>query len=109
MTRFLTAIAAALLTVSPVTAAAPRPDICPTVETLARTIMEGRQVGVPMTKMMEVADNQGDNPMGRLIRALIVAAFEKPRYMTAEIQQREVDDFANEAALECYRATGRIV
>ena len=65
--------------------------------------MTGRQNGVPLTKMMEVA-NSDNEQANDLTRKIILAAYEQPSYSTDEIKQRTITDFANDVALVCYQA-----
>lgn len=79
-----------------------RTAICPSVESLARTIMKGRQMGHPMSSLMEIANNNSEPAIAELMRKLIVLAYAKPRYSTEEFQEREIANFANDVSVKCY-------
>lgn len=70
---------------------------CSTIETLSREIMTSRQVGVPLSKMLEIT------PHGTLGRKLTIIAYSSPVYSTVQYQQRAINNFANEALLECVK------
>jgi len=69
---------------------------CRRYEEFAETLMQGRQAGVPMSTALGTTDNE-------LLNHLVVSAYEKPRYGTENMQQREVEDFRNEVYLECIK------
>jgi len=73
-------------------------DGCTVIGTLAESIMTGRQNGVPMSRMMEVAaDNE-------LVRAIVIAAYDQPRMSVDRNVQRSIADFQNDVMLQCYQA-----
>lgn len=91
----------------PVTAA-PKRDIhvlCPTFGNLAEKIMEARQSGVSMSKLMATTDNVDEDGelMASIVRTLIQAAYEEPRYSTEEFIARSVEDFRTKVEVECYK------
>lgn len=74
---------------------------CKQSESLAGTIMSGRQSGVPMSKMMEVAADS------QLVRSMVTMAFEKTRWHTEERQAREIQDFSEMAFSSCWKALNK--
>jgi hypothetical protein len=71
---------------------------------LAEELMIARQMGVPMSRVMEVAEaGWGDEDVD-LLRQMVVMAYEVPRYATDEYQRRAVADYRNEVELACYQA-----
>lgn len=74
-------------------------EFCPRVESMSRAIMESRQVGVPLVKLLELQKRVG--PATEWARPIMMMAYHKPRYRTEEFQQREIDDFAEEMFLMC--------
>lgn len=70
---------------------------CSAIETLSREIMTNRQFGVPLSKMLEIM------PSGTLGRKLTIIAYSSPVYSTVQYQQRAINNFANEALLECVK------
>jgi hypothetical protein len=69
---------------------------CEVIEVYARTVMDVRQNGVSLKDAMATSDE--NDTLGPKI---IMAAYSKPRYATASIKQRTIDDFADNAYLEC--------
>lgn len=72
-------------------------NICTVAADLAGVIMQNRQLGTPISKMMEVAG--GD----QYAIALILIAYDTPRFSTDEYQQEAVVNFSNEVGLACYK------
>lgn len=73
-------------------------DECAAFHKYAVTVMDARQAGVAMPKMMEMA---GDS---ELLRHIVVQAYKRARFGSEKIQKREIDDFANDIYLECFEA-----
>lgn len=73
---------------------------CETIEFMAEKIMESRQSGVSMTKMMSIEGG------GALARTLVMIAYKENRWSTPENQAKAITKFKNKAALECYKANG---
>lgn len=71
---------------------------------MAKTIMEKRQDNFPMTDLMGIV-NQQDPMVQDLMRTLIISAYDHPAYSTEDVKQREISDFENMAALECYKGS----
>mgnify|MGYP003147788210 CR=1 FL=1 len=79
--------------------------LCPMIIEIAENAMKGHQGGTPMTAMLEVAQEarKSDAAVGQLVEDIILAAYEKPRYRTAEAKLREVEIFRDEAAVACWK------
>ena len=75
-------------------------DICGMVNELAGSIMSARQRGVDMAQAMSLASESG---AADIIKPIIIAAYEKPRYSVAENQQLAVTDFKNSVYLVCVK------
>ena len=73
---------------------------CKMVHEYAKLVMEARQLEMPITKLMKIAN--GD----KVAESLIKAAYNEPGYRVKENQTREIDRFANEAYLVCLEAKG---
>lgn len=73
-------------------------ESCALQGNLAATIMKNRQHGIPMSQMMEV---DTDPKIKDFMDALIIMAYESPRFSTEEMQKRSVDDFRDRAYLSC--------
>lgn len=71
---------------------------CKEISELAETIMTNRQAGISMVQMIEVADGN------KMASALVVAAYEQPRYSTEAVQARTIGDFRDEAYLACFQS-----
>lgn len=79
----------------------PNMEICKAIHSLAETIMERRQEGMSIVKMLEVAGNS-DNGFVRSFSELMVKdTFDSTRYHSPELQQRAVQDFGNDMFLLC--------
>lgn len=74
---------------------------CKSISIAARTIMERRHEGVSMSSMMEV---QMDPAVRRIMEALIVAAYDAPRYHSPAMQLRASQNFENDAYLTCVKS-----
>mgnify|MGYP000738608175 CR=1 FL=1 len=94
-----TTIAAAIIAIMPMAAQAQSPGTtCEEIQSLAALLMDIRQGGAPIATTMEGA---GDDPY---LRAMVIAAYEQPRFRTEASKQRAIEDFSNEVALKCYAA-----
>lgn len=70
-------------------------EICVEMHEAATLIMEMRQEGIAMTKMMGVSSSD-------LYRAMIRDAFNISHYQSKEMKGRAITDFANNVASDCY-------
>lgn len=76
-------------------------EICKLNAEVSAAIMKGRQNGVEMSKMIElIADS--DNKDGA--EAIVIMAYDTPRYRTDEMITRSIEDFRNEIYLACAKA-----
>lgn len=89
------------VTTDPEADEAARIGACKALSEAARTIRERRNEGVSMSQMMEV---NVDPIIHDAVRAIIVAAYEEPRYTTSEVRLRSEQDFENETYLACIKA-----
>lgn len=78
-------------------------DSCTAIENMAETIMDRRQSGVKMSILMDIAKESKDKSLSRIITSLIIEAYEKPRYNTEKHKRRVIEDFRNNAFLNCYK------
>ena len=76
-------------------------EFCKPIHGLAETIMERRQEGVSMVKMLEIANPSDGGSIKELSISLVEEAYSSPRYHTPENQQRAVQDFGNEKFKMC--------
>lgn len=74
---------------------------CEKVAEYARTVMRARQQGVRMVDAMpsETVDKNTKTAM----EAIVMAAYEQPRFASAEYQQKAVTDFENAIFLACLK------
>lgn len=73
---------------------------CAKLGGVAEKTMIKRQEGFPMQKLMEVVA-VGD--LREMMESLIIAAYDSPRYATAGMQQKAVEDFRNDVYLQCVK------
>jgi len=71
---------------------------CASFGDLAVTIMTGRQNGVALSTMMEIAAGND------IVRSIILSAYDKPRYSTPSVQNETIQDFRNDVELACYNS-----
>lgn len=76
-------------------------DVCPSVGDAAEAVMEARQSGVDMSKMMAVA--RADKSIEAMLVAMVIAAYDQPRMSVPKNQTRSIEDFKNTALLACYK------
>ena len=76
-------------------ASANEAELCSSVANLARVIMALRQVEAPLSKMMELAEEE-------VVRRIVLAAYERPAYSALENQERATNKFANDIEHACY-------
>ena len=71
---------------------------------LAKTIMDGRQKGVEMSQMMNIATAGPVDAANTATRYMVIEAYNRPRFSTPEIIQRSIVDFQNDMYLACITA-----
>lgn len=93
-------IAAALAL--PVTAHAQNTaENCAQFGQLAESIMTARQNNVPMSRLMEIA-NDASPDGAAMMRAIVVYAYQQPIFLTDDFRREAIATFRNEAELACY-------
>lgn len=75
---------------------------CADISELAANIMESRQSGTAMADMMTLADGAGS--ASDLIEAMVVSAYEMPRFQTPTHQRRQVAEYRDAWHLRCVKA-----
>lgn len=88
------------------------PNYCLSIESTAGTIMEARQVGVPMAKVMKhthpkTGDDKIDEGVEKIMKAMVMDAYKRPRFSSKEYQQNAILDFRNEWYLSCLEANDK--
>jgi hypothetical protein len=75
---------------------------CESVSRMAASVMMARQRGMDMAKVMK-ADSDASDEFVQSMQAMVIAAYESPRFSTDIHQQRAVEDFRNDAFLACVK------
>lgn len=76
--------------------------VCAQKASIARTVMEGRQSGFPVEEAMEIA-RTAPEVAREYWRGRVLAAYGLPRYSSDQYQRRAVEDFGNDAYMDCMR------
>lgn len=78
-------------------------EYCATISKLSETVMTTRQRGISLNQMLEVTSEAtaGDE----LAKQMILDAFDQPRFSTASLQVRTIEDFRDKWTLICHRTT----
>lgn len=78
---------------------------CSDIGAVAAQIMENRQIGVPISQIMDAimgaiedADSQA------AYKEVVILAYEQPSYSTEEMRQSMVSEFRNQIELQCYKS-----
>lgn len=77
---------------------------CEGVHTMASSVMELRQLGAAMPKVMTVLslEGLGENE-NKILKSMIISAYESPKFSGEKYQENAIEEFANEWALKCYK------
>lgn len=93
-----TASIATLLLVNPAASyAVTTQEMCESQEQMANTIMQARQTGVPLQRMLDLANGDA------VIKAIVRMAFTKPKFTSEKYKGNAADQFANEIYLLCMK------
>ena len=104
ITKYLVAaVATVLLTSVTIYKEAQAQVSCESVNRLAKSVMSARQSGAALSDMLKILDSPNITTAGPLARAVIMEAFEHPRYNTASVQQRTITEFASQQMLMCMK------
>lgn len=77
-------------------------SFCKVISTSAKLIMEYRQSGKPMSKLIDLANEQPSILKDTFIN-ITVKAYEIPRFSTDEAKRKTVEDFVNDVYLDCLK------
>jgi len=88
---------ALLIALSSPALAALTPELCSKLSDTAGTIMQKRQEGVAMGRIMDL---MGDS---KIMQEIVVEAYEVRRHPAPMWQEREIDDFRDKWYLTCYK------
>lgn len=70
---------------------------CLRLYSLSELIMKSRQNGVPMPDVVKIFDGI------ETMRALVIVAYDEPRYGTDEMQARTIQEFADSVYARCLK------
>ena len=76
-------------------------DLCYELSELAGVVMEKRQEGISMGRVMGAMLESGDN--NPIWSDMVIRAYEEPRMQVPENQRRMIQDFKNQYYLECVK------
>ena len=71
-------------------------DLCKVMADTAELMMQARQQGVPMQPIMDATEMTSHKRM-------VVEAYETPRYITKEVQLRQVQNFRDKWYMWCFK------
>ena len=100
MTHFIKAliVVSAFLGMTNLALAEPaKKTVCEITESVATLVMEARQLGASLSEMLKATDHPD------WAVAIIIEAYEEPRWSTTKMQARAIVDFANEVMLACVK------
>lgn len=78
-------------------------EVCVLMAKHAETIMRSRQSGASLTGMLEIAHNTDYPGLAEIGRALVISAFEVPRFNSDEVKQQQINDFRDKVHLACIK------
>jgi hypothetical protein len=78
-------------------------ELCAQMGVLAKEIMLIRQEGAAMSLVMNTIVPKDDEQAAKIVRQLIISAYEKPKFSTEKVKEGVVADFRNEAELACFK------
>ncbi|RXS99014.1 hypothetical protein [Acinetobacter junii] len=83
---------------------------CKATLSMAKSIMDARQVGVPIDRSLEIAGNVAkDNEFFlKISKQLVIDAYEQPKFATEKYRNEQVNEFAAKHYISCVKAIGQI-
>ena len=72
------------------------PGSCENTGIIAAKIMEARQLGIPISKLLQAVE-------GKAAEAMVHQAFDVSRFQTDEYQQKAIRDFREKWEVTCYK------
>lgn len=75
--------------------------LCTSIQQFAETVMSGRQNGTPMAGMLNNIEASPD--VKDTMTQIIIAAYEKPRYMSEDMKRQSIEDFRDDTFLSCIK------
>jgi len=80
-------------------------EFCTGVSGLAEHVMRNRQIGVPLSKMLSVAESSEkiDSSLREPLTNFILEAYGSPQYSSEKMRERVTNEFANTVMLTCMK------
>lgn len=78
-------------------------DACAELGDRAELVMGSRQVGLPLSQMMESASAY-EEPERQTMERMLLEAYDEPQYRTPSNQKDSIARFRNKIELACYKA-----
>lgn len=75
---------------------------CESISKTAKTIMEARQSGVGMSKMMRLLRENAESVSYEVLEKVVANAYELPNWSTEKRQQESIQDFGDKWYRVCY-------
>ena len=79
-------------------------DTCFAIGKMSKTIMENRQIGVPLVDMLQVPEGIEQENLANIVRQIIFEAYDRPKFSTKEYQIEVAEEFSNEVLLSCLKS-----
>ena len=97
MKKILLALTLTLTLPTFAAAEVPMSEFCPKIEQLSRSVMTARQAGVPMRKVMEIAESD-------VTVSMVTEAYGYSAYSIQENRERAIQDFEDQWYLRCVKS-----
>lgn len=94
---------AALFVSTLITPIAQANELCNNVHTMATSIMDARQKGVPLKTMVDIINQNYSSEVRVLVIKLAVDAYKYPQYSVENNQQKQINEFGNLYYGECIK------
>lgn len=79
---------------------------CHELGEMSKSVMLARQAGVPISKVLDTAKRNSPDPVVlQLLKAIIIEAYEKPRFDTEAIKERVISEFGNSVEVACLKSS----
>ena len=82
-------------------------ELCKVLGESAETTMKARQVGVAMSAALSSIPSELTGEGRRLLENIVVEAYKIPRFSSAEMQFKTIQDYRNRIELACFTTMGR--
>lgn len=79
-------------------------NVCPLVYELAKTIMQSRQMGMPISDAIKPINGVDDKDIQELNKQIVISAYKTQVYELKEQKVEAIEVFANTYALMCLEA-----